>query len=61
MWAVTVCLDGETLITIASDYVCGKPAFTEAEETIIRDAARNLQAFIGDEKSHEDEETEGGS
>lgn len=46
-WSVEVTRDGETLVTIASNCLSGKPEFTEEEAQTIRDAARNLDAFIG--------------
>jgi hypothetical protein len=54
-WAVSVSLNGETLVTIANDYVSGKPEFTDAEEQVIRDAARHLEAFIGSDADSSEE------
>ena len=48
-WAVSVYVEGERILTIADDAICGKAEFTEKEEEIIREAANNLLGFIGEE------------
>ena len=46
-WSVTVCMNGENLVTIETTCLSGKPEFTDEEAQIIRDAAAHLEAFIG--------------
>ena len=50
-WAVTVSMNGESLVTIESNCLSGKPEFTDEEAQVIRDAAAHLKAFIGEPKS----------
>jgi hypothetical protein len=49
-WSVNVSMNGESLVTIESNCLSGKPEFTEAEAQVIRDAATHLKAFIGEPK-----------
>lgn len=49
-WSVTVEVDGEFVVAISSDDLCGVPNVDDFREEIL-DAARNLIAFIGSEKS----------
>lgn len=46
-WAVTVDRNGETLVTIASEFLSGKPEFTARDEETIRRAGEHLLSFIG--------------
>jgi hypothetical protein len=46
-WAVTVERNGEQIVTISADHLCGRDLSAEDEETI-RIAARHLLAFLGD-------------
>jgi hypothetical protein len=46
-WSVSVDLDGENVVTIASNHLAGREIGPEEEE-VIRRAARHLLAFIGD-------------
>lgn len=46
-WLVTVEREGETLVTIESGCLSGKPDFTDDEAQTIRDAAEHLLSFIG--------------
>ncbi len=46
-WSVNVSLNGESLVTIESNCLSGKPEFTEEEATVIRTAAIHLTSFIG--------------
>ena len=45
-WSVTVEVDGEFVLAISSDDLCGVPNVDDFREQIL-DAARNLIAFIG--------------
>jgi hypothetical protein len=49
-WSVEVCINGESILTIESNSLCGKPEFSDVEAEAIRIAARNLLAFIGNDK-----------
>lgn len=49
-WSVNVSVNGESLVTIESNCLSGKPEFTDQEAQIIRDAAAHLTAFIGEPK-----------
>ena len=49
-WSVTVEVDGEFVLAISSDDLCGVPNVDDFREQIL-DAARNLIAFIGTDKS----------
>lgn len=49
-WSVTVEVDGDFVVAISSDDLCGVPNVDDFREEIL-DAARNLIAFIGSEKS----------
>ena len=55
-WAVTVSMNGEELVTIETNSLSGKPDFTDEEAQVIRDAARHLEAFMGDQWTAEDDE-----
>lgn len=46
-WGVDVRRNGENLVTIESNCLCGKPEFSEVEAEVIRQCADHLQAFIG--------------
>lgn len=47
-WGVDVRVNHEHVLTIESNCVFGKSKFSELQESAIREAARNLLAFIGD-------------
>lgn len=46
-WAVSVYADGETIVTLESNFLAGRHLSEEDEDTI-RNAAHHLLAFIGD-------------
>lgn len=50
-WSISVSRDGENLVTIESNCLCGKPEFTDEEAQQIRDCADHLRAFIGEPPS----------
>lgn len=49
-WSVTVEVDGDFVVAISSDDLCGVPNVDDFREEIL-DAARNLIAFIGSGKN----------
>lgn len=49
-WGVDVRVNGSHVLTIESNCVYGKQ-LTNAEEEVIREAARHLLAFVGEQKS----------
>ena len=50
-WSVTVTRNGEDLITIESNSLCGKAELTEEDEDTILNAAQHLLAFVGEPRS----------
>ena len=46
-WAVTVWYNGEVVVTIETNFLCGRD-IGSADEQVIRTAAQHLLAFIGD-------------
>ena len=47
-WGVTVKIDGEDVLTLSSDGICGKAEMSEHELQAIRDAGQELIDFAGD-------------
>lgn len=54
-WAVEVSRNGESLVRIETRCLSGKPEFSEEDARVIRMAAEHLHAFIGPERTPEDE------
>jgi hypothetical protein len=54
-WAVTVRRNHEDLVTIESNCLSGKSEFSDEDARVIRMAADHLSAFIGPERTPEDE------
>ena len=52
-WGVEVRRNGETLVTIESNCLSGKPEFSEVEADVIRECADHLHAFIGPRSTQE--------
>ena len=50
-WSVTVTRNGEDLITIESNSLCGKAELTPEDEEVIRAAGMHLLAFVGEPRS----------
>jgi hypothetical protein len=46
-WAVEVFIDGDSVLRIESDCLSGNESFSRKEQTVIREAANHLLAFIG--------------
>lgn len=52
-WGVDVRRNGETLVTIESNFLSGKSEFSEVEAEVIRQCADHLHAFIGPPSTQE--------
>ena len=48
-WSVRVEADGELLLNIESNCLCGKADLTDEDEAVIRNAAAHLTSFVGPE------------
>lgn len=46
---VTVNINGEDVLTLASNYICGKD-LSEQDEEVIRSCAHRLLSFVGEKK-----------
>jgi hypothetical protein len=56
-WGVDVRFNHETILTIESNCLSGKSELSDEEKEAIREAARHLLAFIGDDETTNPKET----